>query len=47
MTERYETAIVVRGWVLKAESDFKNAEHTLTMKPEECPYELSHPLRTR
>jgi len=39
MTERPEKVKVIRGWILKAESDFKNAENTLRMKPDECPFD--------
>src|ERR1035438_6081744 len=39
MTERPEKTETVRAWVRKAESDFRNAEHTLKMSPEECPFD--------
>lgn len=39
MIERPEKIQVIRGWIFKAESDFKNAEHTLQMKPDECPFD--------
>lgn len=39
MTERPERIRTIRSWVLKAENDFKNAEHTLRMRPDECPYD--------
>ena len=34
-----EVLAVVRQWVEKAEHDLKNAEYTLTMDTEECPYD--------
>jgi HEPN domain-containing protein len=39
MTERPEKLATVRAWVRKAESDFRNAENTLKMTPEECPFD--------
>jgi HEPN domain-containing protein len=39
MTMRPEKTLTIRSWVLKAESDFRNAENTLLMKPEECPFD--------
>jgi HEPN domain-containing protein len=39
MSERPEKTENLRGWVRKAESDFRNAEHTLKMDPEECPFD--------
>lgn len=39
MTEPPELLSVIRQWVQKAESDFKIAEHTLHMRPDECPYD--------
>jgi len=39
MSERPEKIHVIRSWILKAENDFKNAEHTLRMKPDECPFD--------
>jgi HEPN domain-containing protein len=39
MTERPEFEAVIRRWIEKAENDFKNAEHTLKMEPEICPFD--------
>jgi len=39
MTEPHNAISQIRGWIARAESDFKNAEHTLTMRPEECPFD--------
>jgi HEPN domain-containing protein len=36
MSERHEVTTQVRGWVEKAEHDFRNAEYVLTMG-DECP----------
>jgi len=38
MSERPERTALVRGWVIKAEHDLRNAEHTLTLD-EECPFD--------
>ena len=32
-----ETIALVKGWIFYAEEDFRNAEHTLTLK-ENCPF---------
>jgi len=37
MTARPEQGEVVRQWVLRAEEDLRNAEHTLTLR-EDCPF---------
>ena len=39
MTERPERIRTIGNWVQKAESDLKTAEHTLTMRPDECPFD--------
>jgi HEPN domain-containing protein len=36
MTERHDLTAEVRGWVEKAEHDFRNAEYVLTME-DDCP----------
>ena len=39
MNARPEKIETVHAWVQRAESDFRNAEHTLKMSPEDCPYD--------
>lgn len=38
MSESRELIALVRAWVEKAEHDFKNAEHTLTLE-DNCPFD--------
>ena len=38
MSDLSDQARVVRQWVEKADNDLKNAEHTLLLGDEECPY---------
>jgi len=38
MSASRKVVSVVRQWVIKAENDLRNAEHTLTLK-ENCPYD--------
>jgi len=38
MSEQRERSALVRGWVVKAEHDLRNAEHTLTLD-EDCPFD--------
>lgn len=39
MTEPRDLARQVRQWIEKAEHDLRNAEHTLTIRDEECPFD--------
>ena len=40
MTERPEERLLrVRQWVEKADHDLRNADHTLTLHDEECPFD--------
>jgi len=39
MTELRDPARQVRQWIEKAEHDLRNAEHTLTIRDEECPFD--------
>lgn len=39
MTEPRDVAKQVRQWIEKAEHDLRNAEHTLTIRDEECPFD--------
>lgn len=39
MTEPRDLARQVRQWIEKAEHDLCNAEHTLTIRDEECPFD--------
>ena len=39
MTEPRDVAPQVRQWVEKAEHDVRNAEHTLTIPDEDCPFD--------
>lgn len=39
MTERRDQPRQVRQWFEKAEHDLRNAEHTLTIRDEECPFD--------
>lgn len=40
MTERPEEQLLrVRQWVEKADHDLRNADHTLTLHDEECPFD--------
>lgn len=39
MTEPRDLARQVRQWIEKAEHDLRNAEHTLTIREEECPFD--------
>ena len=39
MSDPSDQARVVRQWVEKADNDLKNAEHTLLLPDEECPYD--------
>lgn len=39
MTEPRDVAKQVRQWIEKAEHDLRNAEHTVTIRDEECPFD--------
>ena len=39
MTEPRDQLRQVRQWLEKAEHDLRNAEHTLTIRDEECPFD--------
>jgi HEPN domain-containing protein len=39
MTEPREMSRQVRQWIEKAEHDLRNAEHTLTLRDEDCPFD--------
>ncbi|ALA58312.1 HEPN domain-containing protein [Nitrospira moscoviensis] len=39
MTEPRDALQQVRQWVEKAEHDLRNAEHTLTIRDEDCPFD--------
>ena len=39
MTEPREMSRHVRQWIEKAEHDLRNAEHTLTLRDEDCPFD--------
>ena len=39
MNKPPSSAAWVQQWVAKAENDLKNAEHTLRMDPQDCPYD--------
>jgi len=39
MTEPRDQPRQVRQWLEKAEHDLRNAEHTLTIRDEECPFD--------
>ncbi len=39
MTEPLDVARQVRQWIEKAEHDLRNAEHTLTIHDEDCPFD--------
>lgn len=39
MTEPRDASRQVRQWVEKAEHDLRNAEHTLTIRDEDCPFD--------
>ncbi|HXF91318.1 MAG TPA: HEPN domain-containing protein [Nitrospiraceae bacterium] len=39
MTEPHDVVRQVRQWVEKAEHDLCNAEHTLTIRDEDCPFD--------
>lgn len=41
MTEPREVSRQVRQWVEKAEHDLRNAEHTLTLRDEDCPFDTA------
>jgi HEPN domain-containing protein len=39
MTDRHDVLSVAGAWVEKAENDLRNAQHTLTLNDEECPFD--------